>query len=86
MPKGYPALNVKQKEEVIIRIKEKGEKVSDLAKEYGVIPSNIYNLLKRQVNQPNITLELSRVKKDRDILLQIIGQLVFESKLQKLKK
>ena len=86
MPKGYPALNVKQKEEVIMRIKEKGEKVSDLAKEYGVIPSNIYNLLKRQVNQPNITLELSRVKKDRDILLQIIGQLVFESKLQKLKK
>ena len=35
MPTGYPVLNNKQKEEIIHRIKENGEKVTDLAKEYG---------------------------------------------------
>jgi len=54
MPRGYPALNSKQKEEIILRVKQKGESVSDLCKEYGIWPKTIYNLLKNQVNQPNI--------------------------------
>ena len=83
MPKGYPVLNNKQKEEVILRIKEKGEKVSDLAKEYGINPKNIYNLLKRQVNQPNIALELAKVKRERDALLRIVGELVLDDKTKK---
>ena len=32
MPTGYPSLTAKQKEEIITRIKDNGEKVSDLAK------------------------------------------------------
>jgi hypothetical protein len=32
MPTGYPALTIKQKEEIISRIRDKGEKVPDLAK------------------------------------------------------
>jgi len=83
MPTGYPSLNGKQKEEIIFRIKEKGEKVPDLAKEYGVWTKTIYNLLKKQVNQPNIALELARVKRERDALLQMVGQLVFENKTKK---
>ena len=54
MPSGYPSLTTKQKQEIITRIKENGEKVSDLAKEYGVWSKTIYNLLKNKVNQPNI--------------------------------
>jgi len=80
MPKGYPALNSKQKEEIILRVKERGETVPDLAREYGITPKTIYNLLKRQINQPNIALELAKVKRERDALLQIVGQLVFENK------
>jgi len=34
MPKGYPNLTEDQKKEIISRIKEKGERVADLAKEY----------------------------------------------------
>jgi len=86
MPRGYPALNNEQKEEIILRIKEKGEKVSDLAKEYGINPKNIYNLLKKQINQPNIALELAKVKRERDTLLQIVGELVFENKKNTKKK
>jgi transposase-like protein len=86
MPSGYPVLNSKQRAEIIQRVKEKGEKVSNLAKEYGVNPKNIYNLLKRQVNQPNVVLELAKIKRERDALLQIVGELVFENKKNLKKK
>ena len=80
MPRGYPILNSKQKEEIVLSVKEKVEKVSDLSKEFGVVSKTIYNLLKKQINQPNIALELARVKRERDTLLQIVGELVFENK------
>lgn len=86
MPKGYPALTSKQKEEIILRIKEKGEKVTDLCKEYGVWSKTIYTLLKKQVNQPNVVLELAKIKRERDALLQIVGELVFENKKNLKKK
>jgi len=41
MPRGYPSLNSKQKEEIILRVKQKGESVSDLCKEYGIWPKTI---------------------------------------------
>ena len=85
MPKGYPALTQLQKQEIISRIKDKGEKVSDLAKEYGVVTKTIYNLLKNQVNQPNIALELAKVKRERDALLKVVGQLFFENNMNKKK-
>lgn len=49
MPRGYPSLSSEQKEQIINRVKEKGEPVADLAKEYGVVPKTIYNLLSRQI-------------------------------------
>mgnify|MGYP006080169115 CR=1 FL=1 len=83
MPKGYPALTSKQKEEIVQRVKEKGEKVIDLSKEFGVTPQAIYHFLKKQINQPNAVLELAKVKRERDALLQIVGELVFENKTKK---
>ena len=65
MPRGYPALTAKQKQEIVARINDNGEKVSDLSKEYGVVPKTIYNLLKKQINQPNIALELAKVRRAR---------------------
>ena len=85
MSTGYPALTIKQKEEIITRIKDKGEKVPDLAKEYGVWSKTIYNLLRNKVNQPNIALELARVIRERDALLKIVGELFVENKMNKKK-
>jgi transposase-like protein len=45
MPRSYHLLTDEQKEEIISRIKEKGERVADLAKEYGVNIATIYRLL-----------------------------------------
>ncbi len=85
MPTGYPALNTNQKEEIIIRIRDKGEKVPDLAKEYGVWSKTIYNLLRNKVNQPNVALELARVIRERDALLKVVGELFVENKMNKKK-
>jgi hypothetical protein len=85
MPTGYPALNAKQKQEIITRIRDNGEKVTDLAREYGVWSKTIYTLLRNKVNQPNIALELSRVIRERDTLLKIVGELFVENKINKKK-
>ena len=83
MPRGYPSLTAKQKQEIVARINDNGEKVSDLPKEYGVVPKTIYNLLKKQINQPNIALELAKVRRERDVLLQMVGQFVLDDKARK---
>jgi transposase-like protein len=83
MPKGYPSLTQQQKEEIVKRIKEKGERVTDLAKEYGVLPKTIYNFLARSVEGSNTMLELAKLQRKYDALLQIIGQLTVDQTLAK---
>jgi transposase-like protein len=83
MPRGYPALSSEQKQEVIARIKGKGERVADLAKEYGVTPKNIYGLLSRSGQNSNALLELAKIKREKEALLKIVGQLIVDQKLGK---
>jgi transposase-like protein len=86
MPRGYPSLNEAQKKEIIRRVTDVGEKVSELSKEYGVVPKTIYNLLGRKANQSSAALELSKLRRENEALLSIIGSLVAESKLGKKKR
>lgn len=83
MPRGYPSLNLEQKREIIVRIKEKGEKVADLAKEYGVSPRIIYGYLSRSGEHSGTLLELAKLKREKEALLKIVGQLVVDQKLGK---
>lgn len=83
MPRGYPTLANEQKQEIINRIKEKGEKVSDLAKEYGVVPKTIYNLLRKTAQGAGALLELAKLKRENEALLKIIGLLTVQEKLGK---
>jgi transposase-like protein len=83
MPRGYPSLSNEQKKEITARIKEKGERVADLAKEYGVNPRNIYAFLSKTGQDNGTLLEISKLKRERDALLQIVGQLMVDQKLGK---
>lgn len=83
MPRGIPSLTAEQKEEIKKRIKENGERVPDLAKEYGCSPKTIYNMLRNGVAEPNTLLELSRLKRENEALLTIIGKLVADAKMGK---
>ena len=64
MPKGYPSLNQEQKQIIATRIKEKGERVADLAKEYGISPRIIYSFLSRSGQNSGALLELSKLKRE----------------------
>lgn len=83
MPRGYPSLTPEQKREIIVRIKERGERIADLAKEYGVLPRIIYGYLSRSGQHSGALLELSKLKREKDALLKIVGQLVVDQKLGK---
>ena len=75
-----------QKKEIIHRVTDNGEKVSELSKEYGVVAKTIYKLLGRKANQSSAVLELSKLRRENEALLSIIGSLVAESKLGKKKR
>lgn len=83
MAKGYPLLTPEQKQEIISRIKEKGERVADLAKEYGVQPRTIYGYLSRSGQNSGTLLELAKLKREKEALLKIIGELIANQKLGK---
>lgn len=83
MPRGYPSLTAEQRQEVISRIKDKGESVPELAKEYGVKPQNIYRMLSRSASDSGALLELAKIKRERDALLKIVGELIVNQRLGK---
>ena len=76
MPKGIPCLTEIQKQEIIKRVTDKGERVVDLAKEFKVNPKIIYNLLKTKVNQHQAIIQLAKLKRENEALISIIGSLV----------
>jgi len=84
MPKGYPSLTEIQKQEIINRIQNNGERVADLAKEFGTHYKLIYNLLRKKVTAPSALLELAKLKREKEELLHLVGQLV--AKIQNIKK
>ena len=83
MPKGYPVLTREQKQEIITRIREKGERVPELSREYGVKPNTIYNLVSRTATGPDTALEVARLKRENDALVAIIGRMVADQKMGK---
>ena len=83
MPRGFPTLTAEQRQTVIKRIKENGEQVPELAKEYGVKPRIIYDMLRHGATEPNTLLELSRLKREHEALLAIIGKLFADQKMGK---
>ena len=86
MPRGIPSLTTNQRLEIIKRVTDKGERVPELAREYGVVPKTIYNLLKNKANNHQAVIELAKLKRENEALLTIIGELVADSRLGKKKK
>lgn len=83
MPKGYPSLTSEQKQEIMHRVKEQGERIPDLAKEYGVWPKSIYNALGRMATTPNTAVEVARLKRENEALIAIIGRMMADQKMGK---
>lgn len=76
MAKRYPQ---EVKEEVLKKIRN-GQKVSDVAKLHGISDMTIRTWLERDTTSTAAeTLEISRLKRENESLLRIIGQLTYQA-------
>jgi len=73
------------KAEVIAKVKA-GQKVVDLAKQYGISTKTIYNWLRGQITEQVSYREYKRVMKENEQLKQILGVLTLELEKAKKKK
>jgi len=76
-------INSEVKQEILAKIKS-GEEVKKVAAQYGVSDRTIYLWLKKGVTDQVSALELDKLKKENQILKEIVGVLTME--LEKVKK
>jgi len=70
------------KEEVLRKIRE-GQRVSEVAKAYGINDMTIRTWLERDTESTAAeTLEISRLRRENEALLKIIGQLTYRAELR----
>lgn len=81
---------MKHSAEVRAEILEKirgGRRVSEVAREHGMKESTIRTWIERDTQSPKgETLEISRLKRENEALLRMVGQLSFEADLAKKKR
>jgi len=76
---------VEVKNEILEKVK-RGEKVIDVAKQYGVSDKTIYAWLRRKAIGTISLLEYNRLKSENNQLKKIIGVLTYELEKSKKKK
>ncbi len=75
MPRGIPATSPEIKAEILNKVKEQGQSVPELAKQYGLSPKIIYGWIAAGVTAPPSIVELARLKRENQNLHEIIGRL-----------
>lgn len=81
----FKAIPKETKEQILSRVKN-GIPVTKAAFEHGISPKTIYGWLARQSQSSPSFLELGRLKRERDDLLKIIGELTLEINKHKKKR
>jgi transposase-like protein len=74
------------KEQILKRIKEEGIPVSQAAKEHGVSDASIYTWLTKGATNHNPSwTEITKLKKDNQMLLALVGELTVKLSLSQKK-
>lgn len=84
MRKHRIALEVR--EQIISRIKNDGVSVASAAKEHGVSEATIYGWLGSKVSGVPSVLEFAKLKRERDELLRLVGEITLQLSESKKKK
>lgn len=69
-------------EELLKRVKE-GEKVVDLAKEYGVNRASVYHRLGSNTEASSDALKISKLERENKALKELIGKITYELSKEK---
>jgi transposase-like protein len=73
------------KNQILERIKKEGKSVPEIAQEHGIHPGTIYSWMAKGVEAPPSILELAKLKKENQMLLELIGKLTVEVSSEKKK-
>jgi transposase-like protein len=81
MPKGKYKIAPEVREQILKRLKDDGVSVSQLAEEHGISSQTIYGWLGKGITAPPSALEVSRLKRENQTLMEIIGRLTVKLSL-----
>ena len=81
MPKGKYKIAPGIKEQILKRLKNGGVSVPQLAEEHGISSQTIYGWLGKGVTAPPSVLEVARLKRENQTLMEIIGRLTVKLSL-----
>ena len=71
------------KEQILNRIKNEGVTVTQAAADAGLSPKTIYNWLRGKTLSNLSILEVSRLRRENKLLLELIGKLTLEKETNK---
>lgn len=71
------------REQILNRIKNEGVTVTQAAADAGLSPKTIYNWLRGKTLSNVSILELSRLRRENKLLMELIGKLTLEKENQK---
>ncbi len=77
MKKGH-RVSKEVKEQIITRIRSEGVSVTDAAKEHGLSESTVYGWLGKKAEGAPSVLEFAKVKRERDELLRLVGEITLK--------
>lgn len=80
---GRQKISKEQWLEIIKRIKDNGEVVSDVAKEYGISVGTIYKRLGSSSDVDSSVLEISRLKREIKAWKELVGNITYELNKEK---
>jgi len=85
MPKGKPTIPPDMKRDILERVR-KGEKpTKEIAEEHGISPHAIYGWLSRGAIAPPTFGELAKLRRENQMLTELIGKITIELSAEKKK-
>ncbi len=66
------------RQQILGRIKNDGVSVATAAKEHGISDATIYNWLTKGVKGQPTLLEVVRLKKEKKVLLELVGEMTLK--------
>jgi transposase len=84
MPVGTP-IEQHIKDEVVLRIRDGGLKISDAAEQYSVSTKTIYNWLRAGIvdGSHNLNLEVNRLRRELEQAYKVLGKLTAQTQRPK---
>jgi len=73
------------RQQILDRVKLAEKPIPELAAEHGISPNVIYGWLSRQAAAPPSTLEIAKLKRENQALLELIGKIALELSVAKKK-